>query len=86
MGARGHESAGMSDQLRVEATGALVERLPRLVHDGSDQLVEALATIVHPKAVSSLRELRDDPQAEKPVRALASRALERAEIALERAR
>lgn len=83
---RGPEWAGIGDQLRVEATRALIERLPRLVEDASDPLVEALATIAHPKATASLRELRDDPQAEEPVRALASRALERVEIALERAR
>jgi hypothetical protein len=84
--ARGPEWAGLGDELRVEATRALVERLPGLVQDGSDQLVEALATIAHPKAVPSLRQLRDDPQIEKPVRVLAGRALERVELALERAR
>lgn len=84
--ARGPEWSGLGDQLRVEATRALVERLPGFVQDGSDQLVEALATIAHPKAVSALRDLRDDPQAEKPVRVLAGRALERVEVALERAR
>lgn len=84
--ARGPEWAGLGDQLRVEATRALVERLPGLVQDGSDQLVEALATIAHPKAAPSLRQLRDDPQTEKPVRVLAGRALERVELALERAR
>ncbi len=82
---RGPEWTGVGDQLRVEATRVLVERLPGLV-DAADQLVEALATIAHPKSTSSLRQLRDDPQAAKPVRALAGRALERVEIALERAR
>lgn len=83
--ARGPEWAGLADELRAEAAAFLVDRIGQLT-DCADELVEALAVIAHPKSATLLRRLLQDPASPDAKRALAKRALERIETALERAR
>lgn len=82
---RGPEWAGQADVLRGEAAKALADRLLRL-SECSDELVEALATIAHPKSPSLLRALAQDPALAGEARGLIKTALMRVELALERAR
>lgn len=78
--------AGLAEELRNSASNLLIDRFSLLAPTCEEQVVEALATIAHPSAVSRLSQLIEDPAVGAETRAMAKAALLRVQVAVERNR